>query len=77
MSLVAFVAVETVSAQPVDVPATWGGSFWDRPRLTGSWFGLRVYAISGFGDNVSNAAGTLLPPNLGTLLPSARTAPAS
>jgi porin len=25
----------------VDVPATWGGSFWDRPRLTGSWFGLR------------------------------------
>src|SRR5712691_8470741 len=29
------------SAQPVDVPPTWGGSFWDRPRLTGSWFGLR------------------------------------
>ena len=28
-------------AQPVDVPPTWGGSFWDRPRLTGSWFGLR------------------------------------
>ena len=28
-------------AQPVDVPRTWGGSFWDRPRLTGSWFGLR------------------------------------
>jgi len=25
----------------VDVPPTWGGSFWDRPRLTGSWFGLR------------------------------------
>ena len=29
------------SAQPVDVPPTWGGDFWDRPRLTGSWFGLR------------------------------------
>ena len=28
-------------AQPVDVPPTWGGSFWERPRLTGSWFGLR------------------------------------
>src|SRR5215831_8977030 len=31
----------TVNAQPVDVPPTWGGDFWDRPRLTGSWFGLR------------------------------------
>jgi len=29
------------SAQPVDIPPTWGGSFWDRPRLTGGWFGLR------------------------------------
>ena len=28
-------------AQPYDVPATWGGDFWSRPRLTGSWFGLR------------------------------------
>ena len=28
-------------AQPVDVPPTWGGNFWDRPRLTGSWGGLR------------------------------------
>jgi len=28
-------------AQPVDVPPTWGGSFWERPRLTGSWWGLR------------------------------------
>ena len=28
-------------AQPIDVPATWGGDFWDRPRLTGSWGGLR------------------------------------
>ena len=31
----------TVSAQSVDVPLTWGGDFGDRPRLTGSWRGLR------------------------------------
>src|SRR5262245_18640533 len=30
-----------VSAQPYDVPPTWGGDLWSRPRLTGSWFGLR------------------------------------
>src|SRR5215468_7026349 len=29
------------SAQPVDIPPTWGGDFWSRPRLTGSWGGLR------------------------------------
>ena len=23
------------------MPPTWGGDFWDRPRLTGSWWGLR------------------------------------
>ena len=28
-------------AQPVDIPPTWGGSFLDKPRLTGDWFGLR------------------------------------
>ena len=28
-------------AQPVDVPPTWGGTLWDRPRLSGDWFGLR------------------------------------
>jgi len=28
-------------AQPVDIPPTWGGDFWSRPRLTGSWGGLR------------------------------------
>ena len=28
-------------AQPYAVPPTWGGDFWDRPRLTGSWGGLR------------------------------------
>ena len=29
------------SAQPVEVPDTWGGDIWSRPRLTGSWWGLR------------------------------------
>lgn len=29
------------NAQPVDVPATWGGDVWSRPRLTGDWGGLR------------------------------------
>ena len=28
-------------AQPVDIPATWGGDFRYRPRLTGDWGGLR------------------------------------
>jgi len=39
--LVLVSAVSATFAQPVDIPPTWGGSFWDRPRLTGSWFGLR------------------------------------
>src|SRR5215813_14290633 len=30
-----------VPAQPVEIPPTWGGDFWSRPRLTGDWFGLR------------------------------------
>src|SRR5262245_44002242 len=30
-----------IAAQPYDVPPTWGGDIWSRPRLTGSWFGLR------------------------------------
>lgn len=29
------------SAQPVDVPATWGADLSSRPRLTGDWGGLR------------------------------------
>jgi porin len=28
-------------AQPYDTPSTWGGDFWSRPRLTGSWAGVR------------------------------------
>jgi porin len=34
-------APNAASAQPVDVPPTWGGDFWSRPRLTGDWGGLR------------------------------------
>lgn len=114
-----------VSAQPVDIPPTWGGTFLDRPRLTGDWFGLRdemgkkgivldldllqfpqgnmtggrdtvaeysglaeytlnvdsqklglwpggflnVMAMSSFGDNVNNASGALVSPNIMSLLP--------
>ena len=29
------------SAQPVEVPATWGGPLPEQPRLTGSWFDVR------------------------------------
>lgn len=41
LGLALLVLANPASAQPVEVPATWGGDFWDRPRLTGSWFGLR------------------------------------
>jgi porin len=40
-ALTIFALTSGAVAQPVDVPPTWGGSFWDRPRLTGDWFGLR------------------------------------
>jgi porin len=42
--LVAFAFVilsDRASAQPVEVPATWGGGILSRPRLTGDWHGLR------------------------------------
>jgi porin len=39
--LVVVLSVLPASAQPYEVPPTWGGDFWSRPRLTGSWFGLR------------------------------------
>jgi hypothetical protein len=46
LSVLLLLAMASVAtAQPIDIPPTWGGSFWDRPRLTGSWFGLRT--ISG------------------------------
>jgi len=41
LGVVFLASASMTSAQPVDVSPTWGGSFWDRPRLTGSWFGLR------------------------------------
>lgn len=34
-------ATSSAFAQPVPVPPTWGGDIWERPRLSGSWFGLR------------------------------------
>jgi len=41
LGLVLLVMVGPTHAQPVDTPPTWGGDFWSRPRLTGSWGGLR------------------------------------
>ena len=38
---VCLAAAPESQAQPVDVPPTWGGDFSSRPRLTGSWGGLR------------------------------------
>ena len=35
------IAAGPSNAQPVEVPPTWGGDLWSRPRLTGSWGGLR------------------------------------
>ena len=39
--LLVLLSILPASAQPIDVPATWGGDVWSRPRLTGSWLGLR------------------------------------
>jgi porin len=39
--LAVLLMADPTSAQPVDIPATWGGDFGSRPRLTGSWWGLR------------------------------------
>ncbi len=42
LALLAFVIFSgQASAQPVDVPATWGGDILSRPRLTGDWGGWR------------------------------------
>lgn len=41
VSLFALSPIATVKAQPYDVPATWGGDIFSRPRLTGDWGGLR------------------------------------
>ena len=41
VGLLVLAAATPASAQPVAVPDTWGGDFWSRPRLTGSWGGFR------------------------------------
>ena len=41
LALVLLGMADSTRAQPVDIPATWGGDVWSRPRLTGSWGGLR------------------------------------
>ena len=41
LGLVLLAMAGPTRAQPVDIPATWGGDFWYRPRLTGDWGGLR------------------------------------
>ena len=41
LTLVLLGMADATSAQPVDIPATWGGDFRYRPRLTGDWGGLR------------------------------------
>ncbi|MET0852447.1 MAG: hypothetical protein ABW020_15020 [Candidatus Rokuibacteriota bacterium] len=38
--LLLLTAAAVASAQPMAVPDTWGGDFWSRPRLTGSWGGF-------------------------------------
>jgi porin len=39
--LIMLLAPNCARAQLVDVPDTWGGDIWSRPRLTGDWGGLR------------------------------------
>ena len=41
LGLVMLIMASPASAQPVDIPATWGGDFGSRPRLTGSWGAAR------------------------------------
>ena len=41
VGLLVLTAATPAGAQPVGVPDTWGGDFWSRPRLTGSWGGFR------------------------------------
>jgi porin len=125
LGLVVLIMAGPASAQPVDIPPTWGGDLWYRPRLTGNWGGLRdelgkkgvvldidllqtlqgvasggrnqvatywglaeytlnvdtqklglwpggflrVQGLSTFGQNVNNASGALISPNMISLLP--------
>ena len=41
VGLVLLIAPNLAGAQPVEVPETWGGDIWSRPRLTGDWDGVR------------------------------------
>jgi porin len=41
LGLALLMAPGAVSGQPIDIPETWGGDFWSRPRLSGSWGGFR------------------------------------
>jgi porin len=41
VALLLLAAAYPAGAQPYDVPPTWGGDFWSRPRVTGDWGGLR------------------------------------
>ncbi len=41
VGLAVLVAPNLARAQAYDVPPTWGGDVWSRPRLTGDWGGLR------------------------------------
>jgi len=41
IGLALLIAPNPARPQPVEVPGTWGGDFWTRPRLTGDWDGLR------------------------------------
>jgi porin len=41
VGLVVLLAPNCARAQPVDVPDTWGGDIWSRPRLTGDRGGFR------------------------------------
>jgi porin len=125
LGLVVLLMGSPVRAQLVDIPATWGGDVWSRPRLTGTWgrlrdelgkkgvvldvdllqtlqgvasggrnavatyWGtaeytlnvdsqklglwpggfLRVQGLTSFGQNINNASGALISPNMISLLP--------
>ena len=62
LGLVVLVMVSPVNAQPVDIPATWGGDFWSRPRLTGSWGGLRDELGKKRAGSLQHRAGAPDPP---------------
>ena len=40
-ALLVFTEFAHAQSGPIDIPPTWGGDVWSRPRLTGDWFGVR------------------------------------